>query len=152
MRPSTWTWFSPLVDCRERPLHFPLSLAAISGFTVTFGATVGPVTGGNEECFCSLLEGNRESVIPSLLLAVSSLQVVFSFNIEPDPSRVVKVCLSLSLSDKHVNKHQSSQPNPAERWSHHLIRRTPHLNFDWSACLATMLRRLWQTAQQHGFL
>ena len=58
-------------------------------------ANVGLAKVGHDR-FCGLLEGNRERVIPSLLLAVSGLQVVFSFSIEPDTSRR-SVSLSLAF-------------------------------------------------------
>ena len=52
---------------REQPLqmsHFSDSLAVISGFAVTFGATVGPVTGGVLEDATSFRSGGNCSGLP----------------------------------------------------------------------------------------
>ena len=85
VRPSTWTvqvsaWSSPVrlwlvVSFHhglDRPIqlsHFSDSLAAISGFPVTFGATVGPVTGGSRE---SLHVGYIEGCAVHRLMSVSA--------------------------------------------------------------------------------
>ena len=101
--------------------HFSNSLAAISGFAVTFGAIVGPVTGGvlvdatsfrsggqllwvtsflvpiswdgRKEHIMRSSDGEQNARFQVFFFAVGSQQVVMSFSIESGPSG-----LSLVLS------------------------------------------------------